>query len=129
MKYQARQVFVGFGRLIVIVTLAFSVRAVAQFEVAPDHFDSNPSVEKKQAAKPAVKTTRVRTATLSAKTGAHAQAQGAGQTAAIAQTGSAGSANGTPDQANSGSAKPATKVQSAKRKKRAGEKVTLAATH
>lgn len=39
--------------LIPVAALVFSVPALAQFEVSPDHFDSNGSSRKKQAAKPA----------------------------------------------------------------------------
>jgi hypothetical protein len=56
MKYLPRRVCLRFAQLVSLTALAFSVPAFAQFEVSPDHFDSAPAAEKKQAAKsPATK--------------------------------------------------------------------------
>ena len=49
----SRFVDLRFLRLIPLATLLFSARAFAQFEVAPDHFDSKPKNE--AARKPATK--------------------------------------------------------------------------
>lgn len=51
MKYPIEKVLARLVRLVTIAVLGFSIPAFAQFEVAPDHFDSNPSPAKKQALK------------------------------------------------------------------------------
>src|SRR5215467_11936208 len=76
------------GQLVAFLVVTFSVHAMAQFEVAPDHFDSNPSVEKKQAVKPATAKPRAQVAASTAN--AASKAQGSSQNAGVVHKGQPG---------------------------------------
>lgn len=67
MKYWAHKVFVRIAQLIALSILTCAVPAFAQFEVSPDHFDSSPKIEKKQAAKTSVKKTGALSAKITAQ--------------------------------------------------------------
>jgi len=117
------------GQLLAVLVVAFSVHAMAQFEVAPDHFDSNTSVEKKRAAKPTTTESRTHVGAVPANV-ASTKAQSFGQRAVVVQEGQPATSTvvaGT--QQSVASTKPTTKKEAARRKKRAAERVALASTN
>jgi len=102
---------------------------MAQFEIAPDHFDSNTVVGKKQAAKLATAKPRAHVGAVPAST-ASTKAQSSGQSAAVVHKGQlATSAAIAGTQQSAASTKPTTKSEAARRKNRAAERVALASTH
>lgn len=102
---------------------------MAQFEVAPDHFDSNTSVEKKQATKPATAKPRTQVAASSANA-ASSKTQGSAQNTVVAYNSQPGTGTAVAgSQSSAASTKSTTKKEAARRKKRAAEKFALATTH
>lgn len=118
----------SWGELVALLVVALSVHAMAQFEVAPDHFDSNTSVEKKHAFKQATATLQRKVAA-SPTDAANVKAQGFGQGAVVARNGVLGTTIVVAG-SESGAAftKSTTKKEAARRKKRA-EKLALASRH
>lgn len=111
------------GPLVALLVAAFSVHAIAQFEIAPDHFDSNTSVEKKRSAKPATAKPRAQAAASPAN--AAKKAQGS----VVARSGQPGTTSVAGSGSSAASNKSTTKKEAARRKKRAAETVAQASTH
>ncbi|HLW52253.1 MAG TPA: hypothetical protein VKW06_05380 [Candidatus Angelobacter sp.] len=127
MKSQVRKFLARFVVLSVAVTMCYSARALAQFEVSPDHFESNPPAKKQQAAKSVKPATRTAAHSVASKANSKTKTQTLAQ-ATVASGGSGGATQGQP-QAGSTSAKPGTRTAQRTRKKRAAAaNVVLART-
>ena len=126
MKSHARRVFFRFVPLMTLVALALSVPALAQFEVSPDHFDANPSIEKKQTAKPVATKAKTQSAA-SANAADKKKTNGPAQATVVPISGKTSRENSA---ATVTSKNSATKTSAAKRKKPvSADKVALASTH
>jgi hypothetical protein len=76
MKYPSRKVFFRFMQFAILAASVFSVRALAQAEIAPDHFDSTPSAATSKPADSAAAVKKSTTTGLSANQAQQADRQG-----------------------------------------------------
>jgi hypothetical protein len=114
MKYPSRKVFFRFVQFAFLAASVFSVRALAQAEISPDHFDSMPSAATSKAAGSAASVKKSTTTRLSANQAPQAALQGA----IVDGNGNASATDKSPrGQQNSTSAKAAHAQPAAKSKK------------
>jgi hypothetical protein len=129
MKSQARRVSFRLAQLMILTAVAFSVPALAQFEVSPDHFDPTLPTDKRQAAKPTATKAKGQSAASSAST-AKNQSNGVVQASIVASRGKTSDPNPATRQAATRMTAAKSKAIAAKRKKpAAADKLALATTH